>query len=74
MSDVTVEKPVIAPLFITAPDAGVLLSVSKDKIMELVNAGELPAYDLGPRSTRLKLSEVIAYAESQPYEPGKYAA
>lgn len=63
----------IAPQMLTASQAGRLVQLSHKSIMEAANRGDLPAYSLGSRTTRFLVSEVMAWATSQAYEPGRVA-
>ena len=48
------------PIWLTKLQAAGYLNASTDTVDVLISTGKLPAYQFGPRSTRVKLSDVDA--------------
>lgn len=62
---VVVRRSVRPPLerYLSVGEAAEMLGVSPRHLREQINTGRVPAYRLGPRSTRIKLSDIEAILE-----------
>lgn len=55
------------PLFLTIREAAAALSVSRSRVYELVNSGDLTIVHVGgAKTTRIRRAEVEQYAENLP--------
>ena len=54
----------------TVAQAAEALSVSEDTVRRLINGGQLPAYQITPRTTRLDPLDVYAYLDSRKKRAG----
>lgn len=71
---VTVTPMPVTAQLVSARDAGKLVSVSYDTVMEAARRGDLPGYSLGPKLTRFKVVDVLEWATRTPYDPANIAA
>jgi excisionase family DNA binding protein len=56
------------PLLLSAPEAAQLLSLSRAKVLDLANQGEIPSVRLG-RSVRIPRESLIAWVNERTNEP-----
>lgn len=50
------------------------LSVSRKRVYQLIEQGQLPAVRLGPRQLRVRRAAVDAFVASREYDPGEALA
>ncbi len=61
----TRQSGAIEPEFVRISTAAVLLDICHRKMWQLVREGAIPSYQVGRRATRVRVSEVIGYAQRQ---------
>lgn len=61
--------PDTEPVLLTVSQTAVRLSLSKTRVYELVNGGELERKYIGDRSYRIPVESIDAYVASLPTEP-----